>query len=129
MSKRFGRNQKRKLKDIIRDLTTKLQGRAVYTIKLKNVTTWSQGYFVDQPQYQRWTEEQKERANESESHLVRPFPTENAICYCPTPENAEWISNRLNKVADLEKEIEQLKTDVQNQKRETLYWAKKAGTL
>lgn len=65
-------------------------------------TTWRQGYFVDQPQYWRWTPEQKAEADRLEKCKVRPYPTANAICVCPTPEEAKWIAERLNVAARLE---------------------------
>jgi hypothetical protein len=65
-------------------------------------TTWAQGYFVDQPQYSRWTDEEKERANKEEKLLVRPHPTGDAICKCSSPDEAKWVASRLNLAAQLE---------------------------
>lgn len=63
---------------------------------------WAQGFFVDQPKYKNWTDKEKENANREEKLLVRPHPTENAICKCNSPEEAEWIAKRLNLAAKLE---------------------------
>lgn len=65
-------------------------------------TEWAQGYFVDQPQYRKWPEEEKRRADADERLRVRPYPTENAICVCSRPEEAKWIASRLNLAARLE---------------------------
>lgn len=65
-------------------------------------TSWKQGYFVDQPQYRNWSDEEKKKADEKEKLLVRPYPTENAICQCRTPDEAKWIAHRLNLAATLE---------------------------
>ena len=64
--------------------------------------TWQQGKFIDSPKYKNWTIEQKKRANDSESLLVRPSPIDNAICVCKEPSQAEWIAQRLNLAAELE---------------------------
>ena len=66
------------------------------------IDTWSQGYFVDQPQYRNWSAEDKEDANARESLLVRPSPTDNAICQTFRPDQSEWIAQRLNMAAKLE---------------------------
>jgi hypothetical protein len=69
---------------------------------MNEIRTWAQGYFVDQRQYDDWTEEEKAAANAREKHLVRPYPTGNAICQCPNPEDAQWIASRLNLASKLE---------------------------
>lgn len=71
-------------------------------IRMNSITTWSQGAFIDQSQYTRWTKEEKEAADKQENLLVRPAPTENAICKCNRPEDAKWIASRLNLAAALE---------------------------
>jgi len=69
---------------------------------MNQIKTWSQGFFVDQRQYDDWTEEDKEAARRHESYLVRPEPTANAICKAQTPWDAKWIASRLNLAAKLE---------------------------
>jgi hypothetical protein len=66
------------------------------------IETWAQGYFVDQPQYRHWSAEAKADANRHEALLVRPGPTDNAICQVQDPSAAEWIAQRLNMAAKLE---------------------------
>lgn len=61
-----------------------------------DITTWTQGRFVDSPRYKGMTEEQKQKHNYEESFLVRPSPTDNAICRVFFPEDAKWIAARLN---------------------------------
>ena len=75
------------------------------------ITTWIQGRFIDQPQYHNWTQEEKEDTCERERHLVRPGPTDNAICYCQDPQVAEWIADRLNLAAKLEQMTEDMQQD------------------
>ena len=69
---------------------------------MNEIKTWQQGKFIDQPQYARWSEEQKNKAQENEKHLVRPAPLENAICHCFNPSDAKWIASRLNLASKLE---------------------------
>ena len=69
---------------------------------MNDIQTWKQGYFVDRPQYRRWTQEQKDNANYEESFNVRPAPAANAICRCSKPSDAEWIAKRLNLASKLE---------------------------
>lgn len=57
---------------------------------------------MDQPKYRRWSDEEKRRADRDEKCLVRPYPEENAICRCPSPEEAAWIAQRLNLASILE---------------------------
>ena len=66
------------------------------------IETWGQGHFVDQPQCRRWSAEAKDDANKREALLVRPGPTDNAICQACSPDDAEWIAQRLNMAAKLE---------------------------
>ena len=66
------------------------------------ITTWRQGRFIDKPKYRNWTQAEKDAADKRERHLVRPSPTDNAICYCQDPQYAEWIASRLNLAAKLE---------------------------
>ena len=63
---------------------------------------WTQGYFVEQAKYTRWTQAQKDQANEDEKHNVRPYPTGNAIARCNNPDSAKWIADRLNLASKLE---------------------------
>ena len=66
------------------------------------IQTWKQGYFVDQKQYSNMSQEWKDKRQIEESYLVRPRPTDNALCSASTPENAKWIANRLNLASKLE---------------------------
>jgi len=66
------------------------------------ITTWQQGYFVDQPQYDHMSDDEKQMHDKVEKHFVRPSPTGNAICHCPMPDDAKWIDGRLNLAAQLE---------------------------
>ena len=66
------------------------------------IDTWRQGRFIDQKKYCNWTPEDKEKADRRERTLVRPGPTENAICQCEIPAEAKWIAGRLNLAAKLE---------------------------
>ena len=69
---------------------------------LNGITTWRQGAFIDQPQYRRETDEWKRDREREEQLLVRPAPTDNAICKADTPDNAKWIAQRLNLASKLE---------------------------
>jgi hypothetical protein len=69
---------------------------------MNDIKTWRQGHFVDQPQYLRWSTNQKQEAEEKENLNVRPGPTENAICKCKSPDDAKWIASRLNLASELE---------------------------
>lgn len=73
---------------------------------------WIHGHFVDCSSYRNWTTAEKIKAEFEESFLVRPYPTGNALCRCSSPEVAEWISNRLNLCARLEKKIKELNRDI-----------------
>jgi hypothetical protein len=68
------------------------------------IETWTQGCFVDQPQYRTWSEEAKSEAKRQAEFLVRSGPTDNAICRAYSPEAAQWIAQRLNRAAKLEAE-------------------------
>ena len=74
------------------------------------IETWAQGYFVDQPQYHHWSDEAKAEANRQDALLVRPGPTDNAICHAYDPDAAEWIAQRLNMAAKLEALANKLRT-------------------
>ena len=74
------------------------------------IETWAHGYFVDQPQYHNWSAEAKADANRHEALLVRPGPTDNAICQAYSPDAAEWIAQRLNMAAKLEALANKLRT-------------------
>jgi len=66
------------------------------------IRTWQQGRFVDQCHYDCMGELWKDERRQEETHLVRPGPTENAICWCPNPDDAQWIAQRLNLGSKLE---------------------------
>ena len=101
MGNRFGRNQKRALKARIALLEQKHVGDWLYGNRRNIGVKWSQGYFVDSPNYRHWTQVEKEAANKNEGHLVRPSPTGNAICRCPNPLDAQWLAYRLNMIDNL----------------------------
>ena len=69
---------------------------------MNDIKTWQQGHFVDQPRYKKWSEQRKKNSEHLENLLVRPTPTENAICKCETPYDSEWIASRLNLASELE---------------------------
>jgi hypothetical protein len=69
---------------------------------ISEVTTWQQGRFIDGPEYQHASAEWKEESRKREALLVRPAPTENAICQAVDPDAAKWIAQRLNLAAKLE---------------------------
>jgi hypothetical protein len=69
---------------------------------LNSINTWQQGKFVDHAKYDHMGQEWKDEQNKIESFLVRPYPTENAICKTTTPQDAKWIASRLNLAADME---------------------------
>lgn len=71
------------------------------------INTWRQGKFIDSRRYDHMSERWKQDQRERESVLVRPGPTDNAICIATTPELAEWIAERLNVAADLEAKLRQ----------------------
>jgi len=73
--------------------------------ELNNHTGWRQGEFIDQRQYARWSQEQKDEARAREKYLVRPGPTDNAICTATSPDLAAWIAERLNLAATLESQL------------------------
>ncbi len=111
MSKRFGRNKKRHLKNYIRNLELKLFAREVQRVDKElhgKEPQYVQGYFVDQPQYKRWAEEQKQEANRMESLLVRPSPTGNPICQCFDPADAQLIADSLNSTRSLKEKYRHL---------------------
>ena len=59
------------------------------------INSWSVGYTVDTSATRDWTAEQRVENDNHEALLVRPAPTENAICQCTDPEEAKWIAKRL----------------------------------
>lgn len=65
---------------------------------------WQQGQFIDMPKYAHMSEEWKAARRAEEALLVRPSPTGNAICWCPDPETAVWIAERLRLADRLEQE-------------------------
>lgn len=66
------------------------------------IQTWQQGQFIDQTKYSHMGDLWKAERRKVEALLVRPAPTENALCSCSNPEDAEWIAKRLNLAAKLE---------------------------
>lgn len=84
----------------------RVAGRRPQEDPRNEITSWKQGYFVDQVQYRGWSSEMKAKAQRQEEHLVRPSPTGNAICCCNNPDDAKWIAARLNLAAKLERENE-----------------------
>lgn len=70
-----------------------------------SITTWAQGRFIELHRYKNWPEDEKLKAAARERLLVRPSPFGNAICQCTTPDYAEWIAQRLNIAAELERLI------------------------
>ena len=64
-------------------------------------TQWAQGRFIDKPEYSKWSDSDKERANEGEKYLVRPSPTGNAICRAMQQKDAAFIAKRLNLAAQV----------------------------
>lgn len=69
---------------------------------MNDIQTWQQGRFIDQRQYDRASEGWKDQQRRTETLLVRPGPTDNAICTACDPEAAKWIATRLNLAAKLE---------------------------
>lgn len=66
------------------------------------IQTWQQGQFVDQEKFRHMGELWKDERRKEETHKVRPGLTENAICWCPNPDDAAWIAQRLNLASKLE---------------------------
>jgi len=69
---------------------------------VNHIQTWSQGFFVDGPNYRHVDDKTKEKWQREEECRVRSGPTENAICMCLRPESAKWIAERLNLASKLE---------------------------
>ncbi len=69
---------------------------------MNRIQTWRQGQFIDQKKYDEMSETWKDERRKEETHLVRPGPTDNAVCWCPDPRNAAWIAQRLNLASQLE---------------------------
>ena len=63
---------------------------------------WQRGTFIDGLRYRKWTDVEKNNAENREKLLVRPSPKGNAICQCTNPEHARWIASRLNLASTLE---------------------------
>lgn len=69
---------------------------------------WKQGIFVDKREYSHLSEEWKETSRRREQLLIRPSTFGNAICQAKDPETAQWIVNRLNLAARLERKLERI---------------------
>lgn len=69
---------------------------------MNDIQTWQQGSFIDKPEYARMGELWKDEKRKEETHMVRPAPEDNAICWCPDPQKAAWIAQRLNLASKLE---------------------------
>ncbi len=89
------------------------------TENLNKIKTWAQGYFVDQPQYSHETNGWKVKRDSEEHHLVRPGPTDNAICQCSDPEDAEWIAGRLNFASEMDAVLEAIQANTQSNLEQT----------
>jgi hypothetical protein len=79
---------------------------------MNKIKTWQQGRFIDGPDYRNWPNLEKIEAEKNEKHKVRPGKKENSICFCPNPDDAAWIAERLNLAAKLEKENAILKKGI-----------------
>lgn len=80
--------------------------------RLNGNRRWSQGYFVDQPQYRHMHPSWKTEQVAYEQLNVRPAPLESAICRTMDPDYAIWIASRLNFAARAQKVLEALAYDV-----------------
>lgn len=69
---------------------------------MNDIKTWQKGRFIDKPNYAHMGDLWKDERRKEESHLVRPEPEGNAICWCPDPHHAAWIAQRLNLASRLE---------------------------
>ena len=67
-----------------------------------NICTWQQGFFVDGPEYKGVSKEQKDDWKKEEMYLVRSYSKGNPICRAVTPDDAQWIAQRLNLAAEFE---------------------------
>jgi hypothetical protein len=76
------------------------------TLHKNQLTSWIQGCFIDGPEYDHLTAEDKKKINEIESHFVRPHNKGNHICFCDDPADALWITERLNFAAKIENKKE-----------------------
>ncbi|SRR6056297_734827 len=68
---------------------------------MNSIKTWQQGEYIDEFPYlnmSKW----KAKKQKEEELLVRPGPTEDAICKCKHPKDAKWIASRLNLASVLE---------------------------
>ena len=73
--------------------------------RTNSINTWRPGRFIDSKEFAHMPDAWKDRRRNEESHLVRPSPKGNAICWCNNPEDAKWIADRLNVAANLEKQV------------------------
>lgn len=69
---------------------------------MNSINRWQQGKFINHPKYDHMGQCWKDEQDKIEMLLVRPHPTENAICRCATPGDTKWIASRLNLASDLE---------------------------
>lgn len=69
---------------------------------MNNHQSWRQGRFIYKDEYKHMSQGWIDRNKQREMLLVRPSPTGNAICQCHFPEDAKWITQRLNLAAELE---------------------------
>jgi hypothetical protein len=79
---------------------------------MNKIKTWQQGKFLNMAKYQHLSTALKQDFEEKERRLVRPSPTDNAICHCADPDDAAWIAERLNLAAKLEEENAILKKGI-----------------
>jgi hypothetical protein len=70
---------------------------------MNNIQTWRQGIFINKPHYSHMGVQWKDQMRKEEAHKVRPEREGNAVCWCPDPDQAAWIAQRLNLAAKLEK--------------------------
>lgn len=60
---------------------------------------------MDHRRYSKRSQEWKDQMDQQEKLLVRPGPTDTAICQCNNSEDAEWIASRLNLASILEQKV------------------------
>jgi hypothetical protein len=68
---------------------------------MNDIKTWQQGRYAPEGKH-KLTSKERTRLDQDERHLVRPGVRQNAICHCPKPDDAAWISQRLNLASKLE---------------------------
>lgn len=83
--------------------------------RLYHIMSWNQGYFIDSHRYDNWSKEDKDKADFDEHYLVRPHPTENAICRASSPEKAAWIAERLNLATRLEYKMKKILNEIEKE--------------